>query len=113
MEVTQMSISRKEIEGFGMPGTTMLARLVTGRGIGDLVEDEPKENKKTVTIRFEPEMLKKIQDYQKRAKTTRTAIVEILVAAGIEATEKQIEIDGQMELPVIVTEKPAKKAGKK
>jgi hypothetical protein len=107
MEVSQMGITRKEIEGFGMPATTMLARIVTGRGVGDLVEDAG--GKKSLTVRLELEMFNKIEEYRKKAKTTRTAILEILIASGLDAIEKQIEVDGQMDLPVIEAGKPAKK----
>lgn len=107
-----MGITRKDLEDV-ISGTDLLAKLVTGRGIGTLVDDL-KNVKKSITVRLEPEMYLKIEEYRKKAKTTKTAVLEILISAGIEATEKQIALDGQMEIPVIAPEKkPGKKAVKK
>jgi hypothetical protein len=108
-----MAITRRDLEDV-MSGTDLLAKLVTGRGVGHLVDDL-KNIKKSITVRLEPEMFAKIEEYRKKAKTTKTAVLEILIAAGIEATEKQIELDGQMGLEPIFQEpaKPVKKAVKK
>lgn len=107
-----MSITKKEAENFGMSGTTLLARIVTGRGVGDLVDDLS-NRKRSLTVRLEPAMFTKIEEYRKKAKTTKTAILEILITAGIEATERQIDLDGQMEIPVIPETKSTKKGAKK
>jgi hypothetical protein len=92
-----MAITRKEIEGFGMPAEVMLARLVSGKGVGDLVADEV-EKRVPLSIRIEPELSKKISFYAKQAKASRTAIVEIFLWSGVRRLEEQIELDGQMDL---------------
>lgn len=108
-----MSITKKEAESFGMSGTTLLARIVTGRGVGDLVEDL-RNTKKSITVRLDPETYSKIEEYRKKAKTTKTAILEILITAGIEATENQIELDGQMGIEEFsIAPSPKKKGAKK
>lgn len=93
-----MSITRQEMEDFGMPPTTALARLITGRTKGEVFEDEPKETKKSLTVRLDPALHAKIEEYRKKAKISKTAVVEILLWSGITTTEKQIELDGQLDL---------------
>lgn len=81
-----MAITRKEIEGFGMSATELLAKAITGTGVADLMADLMP--RKGVTFKLDHELLTMIDSYAKRARTSRTAIVEIMLWSAIKEIEK-------------------------
>lgn len=81
-----MAITRREIEGFGMSATELLAKAVSGTGVADLVADIMP--RKGVTFKLDHELLTTIDSYAKRARTSRTAIVEIMLWSAVKEIEK-------------------------
>ena len=81
-----MAITRREIESFGMSATELLAKAVSGTGVADLVADIMP--RKGVTFKLDHELLTTIDGYAKRAKTSRTAIVEIMLWSAVKEIEK-------------------------
>lgn len=81
-----MAITRMEIEGFGMSATELLAKAVAGTGVTGLIADVMP--RKGVTFKLDHELLTIIDGYAKRAKTSRTAIVEIMLWSSVKEIEK-------------------------
>jgi hypothetical protein len=102
-----MAITRREIEGFGMSATELLAKAVGGTGVAELVADIMP--RKGVTFKLDHELLTIIDSYAARAKTSRTAIVEIMLWSAVKEIEKISE--QQLEMKEIYEAETGKKYG--
>lgn len=86
----------------GSNSTEMLARMILNQEncIGD-PEPIPEPKTKSTTVRLDIDLYAKIEEYRKKAKVSRTAVVESLLWSGIQILEDELVLRGQMEIPEI------------
>lgn len=82
--------------------TKFLARMILNQEnvIGD-PEPIPEPKTKSTTVRLDVDLYAKIEEYRKKAKVSRTAVVESLLWSGVQLLEDELMLRGQMEIPEI------------
>lgn len=90
--------------------TKFLARLILGdEKVSNVEDDGPEPTSKQIGFRMDRDLYDKIEGYKKRAKVSRTSIMETLLWSGIQVLEEEITLRGQLSLPVETVKKKAVK----
>ena len=99
-----MSLTRKDKTALGKVGMESLAERILGIEQGRISED--KVPRRSVTIKIDGELADLVDRYSKRAKTTRTEVIETMLWYAI---EKMDELDGTAFQEVLDLEAEVKK----
>src|ERR1035437_3235300 len=77
-----MVITRREKVALSRMSMETLAERITGVEKGELLENLP--SRRSMSFKLDPELCEAIDSYAKKAKTSKTAVVEIFLWSAIE-----------------------------